>query len=319
MFENVTIGRQTGTTVSLAYINGIVNRDVLNNVRDRVSQIDTDIILESGQIEQYIEENTFSPISGIGLTQKPDVVAHRISEGCVAILCDGTPHVLTAPELMISNIFTIEDYYNRAVYASIIRILRLIGLFITVLLPGLAIAILTYHPEMMPSVFLTNVIDASMQTPMPMAAEVFLLILMFELLGKPAQGCQGDRFRYYDCRFADHRRRPRYRPGSSARRWSSLWPLPPLPVSSCQTLLNLSSCTGRCLAAWKPDGPGRHRDGHFFDADADYFYELLWHSDPFFFLKGGDEGRLDTLPAQKNDVQAHIHSQRKQKEKITDG
>lgn len=182
IFENITLGKQTNTIVNLVYIDGIVNRDVLNKLKNRLSQIETDSILESGHIEQYIDENTFSPISGIGVTQKPDLVASRILEGRVAVLCDGTPHVLTIPELMIENIHTGDDYYNRTLYANLIRVLRIFGVIITVILPGLAVSIMTYNQEMLPSVFLFNLIASTEKTPMPTAAEIFLLILMFELL-----------------------------------------------------------------------------------------------------------------------------------------
>lgn len=182
MFEDMVIGRQTRTTVSLVYIKGIVNQKVLNKVREQLSKIDTDIILETGHLESYMDENAYSPVSGIGMTQKPDVVAMRLSEGMVAIMCDGTPHVLTVPELFISNLFQIDDYYNRTLYSSLIRVLRLIGLLTAVMLPGLAIAIFTYHQEMMPSIFLASIINASTKTPMPMAFEALILILMFELL-----------------------------------------------------------------------------------------------------------------------------------------
>ncbi|MFZ7134238.1 MAG: spore germination protein [Eubacteriales bacterium] len=182
VIENLILGRLTKTAVELVYIEGIVNQDVLKELKYRLSKIDIDIILESGNIEQYIEEKPYSPISGIGVTQKPDVVAQRIAEGRVAIVCDGTPHVLTVPELFVENLFSSEDYYNRVVFSTIMRVLRIIGLFISIILPGLAVAVLTYHHEMMPSVFLTNVISASQKTPMPMAAEVFFLTLMFELL-----------------------------------------------------------------------------------------------------------------------------------------
>ena len=180
--ENYTFGRQSNTTVILMYIDGIANQDVLREIKRRLSAIDVGIILETGQIEQYIDENTFSPISGIGLTQKPDVAAQRITEGRVVILCDGTPHALTIPELFIENLHTADDYYNRPLYASMMRILRCIGLLFTVMLPGLSVAIITYHQEMIPSAFLTNIIRTTQKTPMPAAIEVLVLTIMFELL-----------------------------------------------------------------------------------------------------------------------------------------
>ncbi len=182
VIENMTIGEQTKTSVELVYINGLVNLDVLNAIKKHLNKIDVDMVLESGQIEQYISKNAFSPVSGIGLTQKPDVAAARILEGRVAILINGTPHALTIPELFVENLHTSEDYYNRTIYASILRVLRLIGLFITVMLPGLAVAIITYNQEMLPSIFLSSIVSAMQKTPMTVAAEILLMTVMFELL-----------------------------------------------------------------------------------------------------------------------------------------
>lgn len=182
VFEDLELGRQTNTIITLAFVKGIVNRNVLREVKARLSQIDVDAILESGYIEQFLDQHQFSPISGMGLTQKPDVAAGRILEGRVAILCDGTPHVITIPELFIENLHTSEDYYSRILQAFILRTLRLVGLFIGVMLPGLSVAIFTYNQEMLPSSFLTHLIISTQKTPFPSALEAFFLILMFELL-----------------------------------------------------------------------------------------------------------------------------------------
>lgn len=182
MIESTVIGRQGNTPVGIAYIEGIVNQDVLKEVKSRLSEIDTDAVFESGSIEQFICKNKFSPVSGMGSTQKPDVVAARILEGRVAVFCDGTPHVLTIPELFVENLQTSEDYYNRILLSATLRVLRAVGLFITILLPGLSVAIITYNQEMMPSVFLNSLIASTQKTPLPAGAEIFFLILMFELL-----------------------------------------------------------------------------------------------------------------------------------------
>lgn len=87
VIENMTIGRQTNTPIGIVYVEGIVNQSVLKELKGRLSKIDTDAILESGYIEQYISENIYSPITGIGLTQKPDVLAARILEGRVGVMC----------------------------------------------------------------------------------------------------------------------------------------------------------------------------------------------------------------------------------------
>jgi spore germination protein KA len=141
---------------------------------------------EEGQIvshvRKFIEKNQFCPVSGIGVTQKPDIAAAKIMEGRVCVFCDGTPHVLYVPEMFIENIQSSEDYYQRTIFASFIRIVRFIGLAISVMLPGLAISIFTFNPEMLPPTFLINLIVATEKTPFPEAIEVIFLVLMLELL-----------------------------------------------------------------------------------------------------------------------------------------
>lgn len=180
--ESVTLGRQTNTRIAIVYLKDIVNQKVLKEVKKRIGKINVDNILETGQIEQLIEDKPFSIISGMGLTQKPDVTVARILEGRVAIICDGTPHALTIPELFVETLQKSEDYYTRTMYANFIRILRIISIVISILLPGFAVAVLTYSQEMVPFVFLTSFIQATRGTPLPEAAELFLLAISFELL-----------------------------------------------------------------------------------------------------------------------------------------
>lgn len=182
IYEKLVIGKQSNTIVAIAYLDNIVNREVLDKVRRKLQSINTDAILESGYLEQYIEENPISVVSGIGLTQKPDVAAARILEGRVAVFCDGTPHILTIPELFIETIHTPEEHYNRTIQANFTRALKLFALGLSVLLPGLSVSIITFNQELLPFTFLISFVQSTMGTPLPAAAELFFLALMFELL-----------------------------------------------------------------------------------------------------------------------------------------
>lgn len=180
--EDMVLGRQTNTRIAIIYLKDIVNKSVLKELKKRLESIDVDSILETGQIEQFIEENPFSIISGIGITQKPDVAAARMLEGRVIIICDGTPHALTIPELFVETLHKSEDYYIRTLYANFIRFLRLFAITIGILLPGFALAVLTYSQEMLPYTFLISFIQSTEGTPLPEAAELMFLGISFELL-----------------------------------------------------------------------------------------------------------------------------------------
>lgn len=181
VFEDYKLGRQTQTAVSLAYIKGIVNEKVLEEVKKRLEKIDIDAILESGYIEELIEDSPMSIFSTIGNAEKPDIVAAKMLEGRVAIFTDGTPHVLTMPKLFIEGLMSSEDYYLRPYFASMLRFMRFISLFITIYLPGIFVALQLYHQEMIPTSLLISAAGAREGVPLPVTLEVFIMSLALEL------------------------------------------------------------------------------------------------------------------------------------------
>ena len=180
--ENMILGQKTRTNVCLMYLSGVVNMKVVEAVKYRIKHMDVDSILESGYIEEYIEDAPFSPFGTVGYSEKPDVVAARILEGRTAIVVDGTPFVLTAPMLFIESFQTAEDYYMRPLYASITRILRFIAYFITVFGPSIYIALTAFHQELLPTTLLFTIANAREGTPFPVFIEAMIMIFAFEIL-----------------------------------------------------------------------------------------------------------------------------------------
>jgi spore germination protein KA len=182
VFEPLKLGKQTRTDVNIVYIEGIVNQKVLTEVRQRLNRIDTEVILESGYLEQFIEDHPFSPFATIGNSEKPDKVAAKLLEGRVAILCNGTPFVLTVPCLFIEAIQVSEDYYSRPYLASITRGLRLLSFLVTLLTPALYVALETFHQEMIPTVLLITMAAAREGIPFPSFVEAIIMGTIFEVL-----------------------------------------------------------------------------------------------------------------------------------------
>lgn len=180
--DHMVIGRQTKTQVCVAYIDDIANTKVVDTVKKRLEALSIDSILDTGYIEQYIEDAPFSIFPTIGYSEKPDVVAARMLEGRVAIIADGSPFVLTAPHLFIESFQTAEDYYVRTVYSNIIRIMRFLAFFVTVFGPAIFIALTTFHQELIPTTLLYTIADAREGTPFPAFFEALILIFAFEIL-----------------------------------------------------------------------------------------------------------------------------------------
>lgn len=182
VFEKLTLGKQTRTDINLIYIDGLYKPEILKEVKKRLNKIDIDAILDSGYIQGLIKDRSFSPYNTIGITERPDVVVGRLLEGRIAILCNGSPVVLTLPYLFLENFQASEDYYNSFVGASILRVLRYVAFIVTILTPGLYVALVTHHQAMLPTKLLFSFISAREGVPFPTIIEVIALIIVFELL-----------------------------------------------------------------------------------------------------------------------------------------
>ncbi|MFC3745738.1 spore germination protein [Paenibacillus sp. GCM10012306] len=180
--ETYSIGSITKTDVTIMYINGIAKPSVVDTVKSRLQSINIDSILDSGYIEELIEDGKYSLFPTVYNTELPDNVASQLLEGKVAILVDGTPNALLVPTQMISFFQSTEDYYQRSVYASLLRILRFIGFFISLLFPSLYIAITTFHRDMLPAPLLISLAAQREGVPFPAFIEAFIMEVTFEIL-----------------------------------------------------------------------------------------------------------------------------------------
>lgn len=182
VFELVKLGNFTKTDIIISYVKGIANDKTVQEVKDRIGQIDTDSIIDGGYVEEFIEDEPFSVFSTIGNTEKPDVVAAKLLEGRVALFIDGSPGILTVPFLFIENLQASDDYYMRPFVASFLRLIRVLSLFLVLLLPGFYIAVQTYHPDLLPTHLLITMAAAKEGVPFPAYVEIFIMSLLFEIL-----------------------------------------------------------------------------------------------------------------------------------------
>lgn len=181
-FDTIQVGKITKTEVCIAYLRGVVNERLIAEIKQRLNKIETDAVLESGYIEQYIEDDPFSLFATIGNSERPDTVAAKILEGRAAILVDGTPIVLTVPLLFAESFQSPEDYYSRPFYSSVIRWIRFIAFTISILLPASYVAMTTFNHEVIPMPLFLTMAAAREGTPFPSVVEAIGMGLVFEIL-----------------------------------------------------------------------------------------------------------------------------------------
>ena len=176
------IGQTTNTNVGICYIDNVVNKEILNKIYKKLEAIDIDAILDSNYIAELIGEKKYSIFKKISNSERPASVVGKLLEGRIAILVDGSPMVLIIPHLFIENFQNPEDYYIEPDYASISRIIRIIGFIITICTPALYVAIVAFHQEMIPTPLFINIAIDQQGTPLPAALEVIVMLFVFELI-----------------------------------------------------------------------------------------------------------------------------------------
>lgn len=180
--EAMKIGRFTDTAITLAYIEGIAEQALIEEVKNRLKRIDIDGVLESNYIEELIEDHPFSPFPQILSTERPDVVCAHLLEGRAAILIDGTPFVLVAPITFFSLLQAADDYYERYVVGTFVRLMRYFFILVALLLPSIYVALSTFHQEMIPDQLLQNIAGSRETVPFPAVVEALMMEMMLEAL-----------------------------------------------------------------------------------------------------------------------------------------
>ena len=180
--ENLEIGKRSKTPCSIMYIKGITNDSLVEEVRRRLKRIKIDYLIDSGELEQLIEDDPYLPAPQILSTERPDRVASMLAEGKVSVFVHGSPFALIMPITNSDLIHSPEDSYVRFPYANMLRIIRIVAVLLSLLLPGTYLAITNFHHEMIPTDLLLAIEASREKVPFPSVVEILLMEISFELI-----------------------------------------------------------------------------------------------------------------------------------------
>lgn len=183
VFEQQTVGETSKTQLMLCYLQSRVSFEMLDALKNRLQDCPIDTVLASGYLSDYLEdEGTSRLFSGVGISERPDTVCGKLTEGRIAILVDGTPAVIVVPHIFVEEFQGVDDYSNRTYYAAFIRVIKYVSFFVSVFLPGLYVALAQFHPEYFPTWLLINTSESLAQTPFPVTIEVLAITVVYEIM-----------------------------------------------------------------------------------------------------------------------------------------
>ncbi len=180
-YDEIKIGRRTNTKVTIAYINGIANEHIVNNIKEKLNKIDIDGIIDSGNIRDFLIQNQ-SIFPEIKSTERPDLACNSLLEGKIIILVENTPFTLILPITLNDFLHASEDYYQKSSNVSFTRILRYISFLITITIPGLYTALTTFNQEIIPDQLLISLAIQRDGVPFSTVFELVIMIITFEIL-----------------------------------------------------------------------------------------------------------------------------------------
>lgn len=180
--EVLEVGTTSKTRVCVLYLSDRANEKTVASVKERIKNATFDVCLGTGYIESFLETQISSLFSGVGSTERPDVLTAKLSEGKVAIITDGTPYALFVPHIFTEHFHSLDDYLKKPYYAFSVRLLKIAAFLIGVFLPGLYVAICTFHQEAIPETMIFDICLQESFVPLPVMAEALMMHIVFEIV-----------------------------------------------------------------------------------------------------------------------------------------
>ena len=182
IIENFKIGKVSQTSCVLCYMKNIANDDLVAEAKYRLNNINIDYLVSSGQLEQLFEDNSKYSLPQVIATERPDKASTYLLEGRVVVIVNGSPYALVVPATFIDFLESSEDKNIKYQFANLLKIIRIGALLITLLLPGLYVAITSFHQEFIPTELLFAIVASRATVPFSIIFEIIIMELSFELI-----------------------------------------------------------------------------------------------------------------------------------------
>ncbi|AUS08022.1 spore germination protein [Laceyella sacchari] len=176
------VGAETRSKLAMLYIRNLAHPDLVKEVEKRINAIRTDTIMSPGFVTEFMEDCPASPFPQALYTERPDRVVSNLMEGRIVMLGEGDPTAVVVPVTLFAFYQTPDDYHSRWMIGSFVRFVRLMSFLIAFLLPSLYIAIVEFHPEVLPISLIYSLKSSIDTIPFPAIIEALLMELTIELI-----------------------------------------------------------------------------------------------------------------------------------------
>ncbi len=183
-FEGMRLGDRSKTDVVMVYIEGLVNDQILHEVRTRLQKIKTDAIMVSNYIEEFIEDSKYSIFPKMERTERPDKASAAILEGRIVIMVDNTPFVVIAPSVFWNFLQSPTDYYEKYILGTFWRSIRLLAMFLAISSSSAYVLLTSFHQEMLPTSLALKIAADRQGVPFPAAIEAFVMEVLLEVMNE---------------------------------------------------------------------------------------------------------------------------------------
>ena len=178
----LTVGRRSLTNVAVVWIDGLTNPGLVEKMKERLTEIDIDALISPSAVEEYVTGSRITAFPLIQYTERPDRFSQGLLDGRVGLLVDGLPLGYLAPATFGYLMESMEDRSRDYISASCIRVLRYGALLLNLLLTAVYIALVEFHPGLLPERLLNIILTSRQEVPFSTAAEALGLLIAFELL-----------------------------------------------------------------------------------------------------------------------------------------
>ena len=197
MVETMTVGEHTKTEIALLYNTQLVPKQMLSTVKRRLESVKLPFLFDTGYLAAFLQKSRFSFFQSVGYTERPDTACAKICEGKIIIMANGSPFAMIVPYFFNENFQSMDDYSEKAYFASLIRILKYSAFLIAVMLPGVFLSVANFTPELLPPELLYKVASAELATPLPLFMEALFVNFLLEIVREAGLRlpCGGDHSR----------------------------------------------------------------------------------------------------------------------------